>query len=117
MTSRAQLPDMIITAKLAGTVVAKTFVQGPTDAATASAAAGNSIGVAEIGGVSGDYISVVNQGVAIVTAGAAIAANALVEVNASGQAVTKAAGVAVGRLFGGAVAAAGQDCQVNLFLN
>lgn len=117
MTSRAQIPDLIFTGKLAGTVVAKTFIQGPDQAATTSAAAGASIGVAEVGGVAGDTISYVNSGVAMVTAGAAIAANALVEVNASGQAVTKAAGIAVGRLFGAAVAAAGQDCQVNLFVN
>ncbi len=54
-------------------------------------------------------------GTSVVETGAAIAANALVETDASGRAVTLAAGVVLGRLAPGEVAtAAGQFVEVLL---
>lgn len=102
------------TFKANGTIVANTFVQGgPVAGITTSGAAGTANGVALMGGVTGDMINVGTDGVFLVVAGAAIAENALVDCDASGRAVTHAAGVVLGRTRG-AVAALGQLVEVKL---
>lgn len=96
-----------VTGQTTTAVVGKTFVDitATRDAATGlikvgtSSAAGRAFGVAAFDAASGGRVTVIRQrGIIIpVTAGGAIAAGALVEVGASGRAVTIAAGVAVGR--------------------
>lgn len=57
-------------------------------------------------------------GTAVVETGAAIAANALIQSDATGRAITKAAGTTVARLAPGEVAtAAGQFVEVILLVN
>lgn len=75
----------------------------------AAAAAGNTLGVARSDAAVGDVVGVDVLGTAVVEAGAAIAAGAAVEVDANARAVTKSAGVTVGRLAPGASAAAAGD--------
>jgi hypothetical protein len=62
-------------------------------------------------GVSGDSVALVMLGVAIGEAGAAVALGALLEFNASGQFITRSAGVTVGRAMS-AAGAAGDLFQV-----
>ena len=113
--SRQCNPLLTLTLGLTGTVVAERFVTG---AGAQTGAAGNAIGVARTAGVSGNNIPVDVIGTAIVETGAAIAANALIEADASGRAVTKSAGVTLGRLAPGEVAtAAGQFVEVLLIQN
>jgi len=113
--SRQNRPLLTLTLLLTGTVIADRFVTG---AGAQTGAAGNAIGVTKTAGVSGERVPVVNLGTATVEVGAAIAANALVEADASGRAVTKSAGVTLGRLAPGEVAAAaGQFVEVILIQN
>lgn len=113
--SRQCTPLLTLTLGLTGTVVAERFVTG---AGAQTGAAGNAIGVARTAGVSGNNIPVDVIGTAVVETGAAIAANALIEADASGRAVTKSAGVTLGRLAPGEVAtAAGQFVEVLLIQN
>lgn len=65
-------------------------------------AAGAAGYVAEFSGVSGDQITVNILGTTVAEAGALIAANTLVEFNASGKLITKTTGIAVGRCIYGA---------------
>lgn len=89
-----------------------------TGAGAQTGAAGNAIGVADSAAQIGERFPVVNQGTAVVEAGAAIAAGALVEADASGRAVTKTAGVTLGRLAPGESASgAGSFVEVILFVN
>ena len=80
-----------------------------------AAAAGNTWGVAKSDGAIGEHVPVEALGTAVVTAGGAIAAGALVEVGAAGKAVTRTAGIAVGRAAPGATAAADGD-RIEIFL-
>lgn len=91
---------------------------GPVTAAGAPAtAAGNAVGFAAIGGVSGNVIPVRVLGTSIATAGAAISAGALVEVHTTvSQVVTKSAGVAIGRALT-AASAAGDQIEVLILPN
>jgi hypothetical protein len=103
------------TFKANGTIVANTFVSGgPVAGIAQTAAAATANGVALMSGVTGDMINVCTLGTALVLAGAAIAENALVEADASGRAITKSAGITLGRTRG-AVAALGQLVEVDLF--
>ena len=70
---------------LTGTVAANRFV---TPAGAQAGADANTLGVARFGGGSGDKVTVDVIGTAIVEAGAAIAAGATLETDASGRAVT-----------------------------
>lgn len=79
-------------------------------------AAGNAVGVADTDNAIGDLAPVTAIGTAIVTAGAAIAKGAAVEVGATGKAVTKAAGITVGRALQ-AAAADGDRIEVLLIQN
>lgn len=112
---RQATPILTKTLRLTGTVVAERFVTG---AGAQTGAAGNAIGVTRTAGVSGDLVPIDMLGTAIVEAGAAIAANALVEADSSGRAVTRSAGVTLGRLAPGEVAtASGQFVEIILFPN
>jgi len=113
--SRQANPILTLSLTLTGTVVAERFV---TVAGAQTGAAGNAFGVARTAGVSGDVIPVDVVGTAIVEAGAAISAGALVEADSSGRAVTKSAGVSLGRLAPGqSASAAGQFVEIVLFEN
>ena len=85
----------------------------PMQASGANAtAAGNAIGFARLGGVSGDRIPTTVLGTSVAIAGAAIAAGALVEVHTTvTQVVTKSAGVAIGRALT-AAAQAGDQIEI-----
>lgn len=99
----------------AGVIVANRFV---TPAAIQAVAGDNAYGVADSQAAVGERFPVVNQGSAIVETGAAIAAGALVQSDATGRAITKAAGTTLGRLAPGEVAtAAGQFVEVILIVN
>jgi hypothetical protein len=106
---------LTVSAILTGTVAADRFVSS----ALAQAGAGvNTYGVARTAGISGDVVPVMVLGTAIVEAGAAMSAGALVETDASGRAITKSTGVTVGRLAPGeSASAAGQFVEVILIPN
>lgn len=98
-----------------GVIAANRFVT--TTGAQAGAAA-NTYGVAEASAVGGEKLAVTSHGTAVVEAGAAIAAGALVETDATGRAITRAAGPIVGRLAPGqSAAAAGAFVEVILINN
>lgn len=100
----------------AGIIAANRFV---TPALAQAGAGVNTYGVAEAAAAAaGDKTPVTTHGTAVVETGAAIAAGALVETDANGRAITKAAGVTVGRLAPGEVATgAGQFVEVILINN
>jgi hypothetical protein len=113
--SRQSKPLLTLSLTLSGTVVVDRFVTG---AGAQTGAAGNAIGVAQTAGVAGEVIPVDTIGTTVIETGAAIAANALVESDASGRAVTRSAGVTLGRMAPGQVAtAAGQFMEIILFIN
>lgn len=92
------------------------FVGAGTGALAAAAA--NAYGVSEASAVAGERFAVTTHGSAVVETGAAIAAGALVEADATGRAITRAAGAILGRLAPGQVAtAAGQFVEVILINN
>lgn len=78
----------------------------PVQASGAPAvAAGNAVGFAPVGGVSGERVQVEVVGTTKAIAGAAIAAGALVEVGTTvTKVVTKSAGVSIGRALTAAAA-------------
>lgn len=91
---------------------AATQYRGVSLTGAAVSAAGNGYPCA-CGGVSGDSVPVVLLGVAIGEAGAAIAANALLEFDSVGRFVTRSAGAIVGRAYN---AAAGSGSQFEVFV-
>jgi len=106
---------LALTVEAAGALTAHRFVGANLSQAGAGA---NAYGVARTDAAIGESVAVDVLGTAIVEAGAAIAAGAEVEVNASGKAVTQSAGVAVGRLAPGESAQADGDLvEVILFPN
>ncbi|XVJ69886.1 MAG: DUF2190 family protein [Rhizobacter sp.] len=81
------------------------------------AAAANAVGVTRTSAAAaGDLVPVDMLGTTQVEAGAAVAAGAAVETNASGQAITRSAGVTLGRALTAATAA-GQLIEVLLIPN
>lgn len=80
-----------------------------TEAGAVPAAAARCFGFTETAGAIGDRVPVAVIGTTIAEAGAAIAANAAVELDSSGRVVTRSAGVTVGRLMPGSVASAAGD--------
>lgn len=94
-------------------LTAETFVTATGATATA---AGNALGVARSAGAIGAEVPVDFLGTTVVTAGAAIAQGARVEVGAGGKAVTLAAGKAVGIALQ-AAAADGDRIEVALIPN
>lgn len=67
-------------------------------------AAGNADGVTRSSAAIGDLVSVDNLGTAVVTASAAIAKGAYVQVAANGKAVTQTSGIAVAKALEAATA-------------
>lgn len=116
MPSRTENPIHTSTMKAAGAVVADRFVSGPVSAATQTGAGLNAVGVAKAPAATGEYFPAVDAGETLVEAGAAVADNDVVQADASGRAITKAAGLALGRARSVATAA-GQKIAVFLFAN
>jgi len=74
-------------------------------------------GIAKMNGAIGERVTLAKVGIAICEAGAAIAANSLVEVDNLGRVIARNTGTTVGRLDSNSTAptAAGQQCSVFLF--
>lgn len=106
---------LALTMTASGAITANRFV---TPAGAVAGAGVNAQGVADSDAAIGAKFSTNVLGTAVVETGAAIAAGALIETDATGRAITKAAGVAVARLAPGEVAtAAGQFVEVVLIPN
>ncbi len=106
---------LTLTVIATGVISANRFI---SPAGALAGAAGNAYGVSESAAAIGEKTPVTSCGTAVVETGAAIAAGALVEADATGRAITKAAGVTLGRLAPGEVAtAAGQFVEVLLINN
>ncbi|MDP2805504.1 MAG: DUF2190 family protein [Gallionellaceae bacterium] len=106
---------LVLTMTASAAINANRFV---TPAAALAGAGVNAQGVSDTDAAIGDKLAVHVLGTAIVEAGAAIAAGALIETDATGRAITKNAGVTVARLAPGEVAtAAGQFIEVVLIPN
>ncbi len=113
--SRQAQPCVALSLTAAGVIGEYRFVSA---AVAQAGAAVNTLGVARMAAAIGDVIPVDAVGTAVVESGAAIAAGALVETDASGRAITKAAGPAVARVLPGqAATAAGQFIEVLLIPN
>lgn len=106
---------LALTMTASGAITGQRFV---TPAGAVAGAGVNAQGVAQTDAVIGDKLTVDVLGTAVVETGAAIAAGALIETDATGRAITKAAGATVARLAPGEVAtAAGQFVEVILIPN
>ena len=88
---------------------ALTAFRAVTEGGVVPAAAARCLGFVQQPVNNGDRAPVVVLGTVQAEAGAAIAANAQVELDASGRVVTKSAGTAVGRLLPGYTASAAGD--------
>lgn len=88
---------------------ALTKYRAVTEAGAVPSAAARCFGIIQQDAASGDRVGAVVMGTCIAEAGAAIAANAAVELDSSGRVVTKSAGVTIGRLAPGSVAGAAGD--------
>lgn len=80
------------------------------------AAAATCLGIAQQAAAIGEQCPVVTLGTAIAEAGAAIAAGAALELDASGRVITRSAGVTIGRALT-AAGAAGDQVEVFLIPN
>lgn len=80
------------------------------------AAAGNALGVAQQNAAIGEAAPVVVLGTAVAEAGAAVAAGALLETDASGRFITRTAGQIVARALT-AAGAAGDQIEIFLIPN
>ncbi len=106
---------MVLTMTATAAITPNRFV---TPAGALAGAGVNAQGVAQSNAAVGEKFAATVIGTEIVETGAAIAAGALIETDATGRAITKAAGVAVARLAPGEVAAAaGQFVEVVLIPN
>lgn len=112
---KQSIPLLTLTLLASGAIISDRFV---TPAGAVAGAGVNTQGVANSAAVIGANFTATVMGTAIVEAGAAIAAGALIETDAAGRAITKAAGVTVARLAPGEIAtAAGQFVEVILLPN
>lgn len=111
MTQKISILTLSIAA--AAAIAAERFV---TTAGAYAAAAGNADGVSQTEAAIGDLFAMDAAGTAVVTAGGAIAKDAYVEVGADGKAVTRTAGIAVGKALQ-AAAADGDRIEVLLIPN
>jgi predicted deacylase len=111
--SKQFIPVLTITRKATAGITAHRFVSYAGALVAAAAAA---LGVSRTDALAGDDFSVDVQGTAVVEAGGAIAEGAQVEADASARAVTKNAGVVLGRALQPA-AAAGDFIEVLLLPN
>lgn len=110
--SRQSTPILTLSVVAIAALNADRFV---TATGAVPAAGASALGVGRAAAAIGQRTPVDVMGTAVVEAGAAIAANAFVETDNLGRAVTKAAGVTLGRLAPGEVAtAAGQFVEVLL---
>lgn len=106
---------LALTMTATGAITAHRFV---TPAAALAGAGVNAQGVSDTEAAIGDKFAVHVLGTAIVETGAAIVAGALIECDATGRAITKAAGVTLARLAPGESAdAAGRFVEVVLIPN
>lgn len=106
---------LALTMMASAAVVANRFV---TPAGAVAGAGVNAQGVAQTDAAIGEKFTATVIGTEVVETGAAIAAGALIECDATGRAITKAAGVTLARLAPGEVAtAAGQFVEVILITN
>jgi hypothetical protein len=87
-----------------------------TGAGAVPAAGARCLGFADVSAAIGDRISVGAMGTTIAEAGAAIAVDAALELDASGRVITRSTGVAVARALGAATAA-GQMVEILLIPN
>lgn len=106
-------PILVLPVTAAVILTAHRFVT--LQGAVPAAAAGN-VGVADMDAAIADTIPVTVLGTKQVEAGAAIAVGALVETDALGRAITKAAGISLGRTLQAAVGA-GDKIEVLLAFN
>lgn len=104
---------LTLTLAAAGTIAANRFI---TPAGAQAGAAANTLGVANTAAVAADKIPVDVLGTTTVEAGAAVSANATVQSDASGRAITWASGPKIGIALEAATAA-GQFIEVLLIPN
>ncbi|WP_461665647.1 capsid cement protein [Gordonia sputi] len=116
---RVYAPGGDITAQATAAVAGRRFVaisaNRTTDGTLSVAhptAGARAFGVAKADAAIGELVGVARDGVVKVRAGAAIAAGVDVEVGASGQAVTRTSGIAVGYTL--TAAASGTDAEIAL---
>lgn len=111
MSSRTYIDVLTTNVLLTAAVVAHRFVTG---AGAYPAAAAAAVGVSRADGAIGEINPVQVLGEIYVETGGAIAVNAAIETDASGRAITLAAGVKLARMAPGQVAAtaAGQFVRV-----
>lgn len=113
--SRQCNPLFPLTVIAVGAVAVARFV---TPLGAQAGAAANTLGVARTEAVDGDALTVDVLGTTLVETGAAIAAGAALETDASGRGITKAAGATVARLAPGESAGgAGELVEVILIAN
>ncbi len=113
--SRQAQPVLAVAVTASGAIAEYRFV---TPACAQAGAAGNTLGVARFAAADKEAVTVDVIGTAIVETGGVIADGGLVETDASGRAVAKAAGVTVARLMPGqSSAAAGQFVEALLLPN
>ena len=112
--SHQSTPLLALSVTLSGTVAANRFV-APSGAY--ASADGNTLGVARSAGGSGDKVTVDVLGTAVVEAGAAVAANATLKVDATGRAITWASSGAKIGMAMQAAGAAGEFIEVLLVPN
>ena len=115
MSNRQAISLLTLTVAAKAALEAERFVTG---AGAYAGAGANALGVSKAKGAIGDQVPVDVIGTVIVTAGAAIAANAAIEVGANGKAITASSGAVVARAAPGATAAAdGDPIEVILIQN
>jgi len=112
---RNSTPLLALSILAASAITAHRFV---TPAGDVAAAGVKTQGVAQSDAASGESFTATVIGTEVVEAGAAIAAGALIETDATGRAITHTTGVVVARLAPGESAtAAGEFVEVILFAN
>jgi hypothetical protein len=95
---------------------ALTQFRGATMAGAVPAAGATALGIAMTGAAIGERVAVAALGTARAEAGAAIAAGAALEYDASGRVITRSAGVTIGRMLPGQTAGAAGDLVEILLL-
>ena len=109
------IPVLTVGAPAAAAITANRFT---TYAGAVPAAGAGGCGVSRSDAAIGERVPIDALGTATVEVGAAIAANALVETDNQGRAITRNTGVVLGRLLHGQVAtAAGQFVEIILIAN
>lgn len=107
--------NVLLTHSLIATA-ALTQYRAVTGAGAVPAAGGRVLGIAAVSGAIGDRVPVEIEGTSIAEAGAAVAVDAALEVDAQGRFITKSAGVAVARALS-AASGAGSQIEVLLIAN